>query len=90
MKDFNEKMIESIQHAILKQVQECRYVEYHHKNKKYVPDDIIEKAWLALNWEFIPSEVTKNLEQRLITVISQNMMTEAATDAKKTIVNSRS
>ena len=81
--EFETRIIESVKNAMLKQVTACQFIEYHHKNKKYVPDDIVEKAWEGLNWDFIISEVKNKLEERLINVISGNMINEAGTDAKK-------
>ena len=80
---FEEQIIKNVQHGILKQISECKYIEYHHKNKKHVPDDIVEKAWDGIDWEYVIKEVRNNLEQKLINVISGNMLTEAGTDAKR-------
>lgn len=81
--NFEEKIIQNVQNAIIKQINDCRYIEYHHKDKKHLPSDILEKAWDGLDWDKILKGVTKNLEERLINVISGNMLTEAGTDAKK-------
>lgn len=83
MNNFEEKLINQVQNTILNQISECRLIEYHHKRKKSIPDNIIEKAWDSIDWDMVVSEVTKGLEEKMIQTILQSMLTETKNDVKK-------
>jgi pimeloyl-CoA synthetase len=82
MENFEEKVQAKLQETILKQIADCRYVEYQHSQKRGVPDDIISKAWEAIDWEEVVTYVRKEIQDKVCQTIVQNMLTEVKTDVK--------
>ena len=80
--NFEEQIQNQVQKTILKQIGECRLVDYHHSNKKQIPSKILEEAWSNINWEDIITYVTKELQDKVAQTIVQNMLTEVKTDVK--------
>lgn len=83
METFEEQIIGEVKSAILQQIKDCRYIEYHHSKKKNVPENIIEKAWDSINWNDVINNVKIELQKTICATIVQNVLTEAKTDVKK-------
>ncbi|MBS9774728.1 MAG: hypothetical protein KGV59_06190 [Tenacibaculum sp.] len=79
---FEKQIEKQVKETILKQINDCRFVEYHYSNKKRVPTDIVEKAWEKINWEEVTEYVTKQLQEQVCKTIVGNMITETKTDVK--------
>jgi len=80
--NFEEQIQKQVQETILKQIGECRLVDYHHSNKKQIPSKILEEAWSNINWKDVITYVTKELQDKVAQTIVQNMLTEVKTDVK--------
>jgi NCAIR mutase (PurE)-related protein len=79
---FEEQIQQKVQETILKQIADCRYVDYHHSQKKGVPSDVVNKAWNAINWDEVVDYVRKEIQDKVCQTIVQNMLTEVKTDVK--------
>ena len=84
-KSFEETVIEMVKNTMLSQIKDCRFIEYHHKNKRYVPDDIVQNAYAEIDWEFVTKEVASQLQDHICRVVVQAMLSEAKTDVKKVL-----
>lgn len=82
MTDFEQKIMNTVHSTVLKQIQGVRFVEYHHSNKKHIPDDVINKIWDKLDWDSIIKQVAKDLNDRMAKNIVQYMLSEVKTDTK--------
>ena len=80
--NFEDQIINQVQKTILKQISDCRIIEYHHKNKKHIPDDILQKAWDGINWDEVVEYVTREIQDKVCQTIVANMLTEVKTDVK--------
>ena len=85
MSEFEEKMQRSVQNAILKQIQDCRFIDHHHSMKKGVPQSIVDKAWAEIDWDFVASEIKGILQNAICSVVVESMLTEVKTDTKKVL-----
>lgn len=79
---FDEQIQNEIKQAILKQISDCRYVEYHHSSKKQIPNDIVNKAWDCIKWDEVVDYVRKEIQDKVCQTIVQNILTEVKTDVK--------
>ena len=79
---FDDQIQKKVQETILKQISECRYVDYHHSNKRQIPNDILGNAWNSINWQEVTEFVSKELQSKVCQTIVQNMLTETKTDVK--------
>lgn len=79
---FEKKMMQSIEHTILKQIKEVYFVDRYPKYKKQVSQSLVEKVWENLDWDIIHQEVSKELQERIASNIVQSMLVELKTDVK--------
>lgn len=80
--NFEDQIQKKVQETILKQIADCRYVDYHHSNKRQIPSKILENAWNSIDWKEVTEFVSKELQNKVCQTIVQNMLTETKTDVK--------
>lgn len=85
MNDFEKETLEVIKKAFLKQIGDCRFVEYHHPQKKSIPQDIIERIWNEIDWNEVVKTVSSTLKDSIAAALVNEMLTAAKTDAKKVL-----
>jgi dihydrodipicolinate reductase len=81
--NFEDQMFEKVQQTLLKQIGDCRLIEYHHSNKRDIPEDIVQKAWASIDWDEVIKNIRNDLQDRVCQTVVQNMLTEVKTDVKK-------
>jgi hypothetical protein len=80
--NFEEQIQKKVQETILKQISDCRYIDYHHSDKRSIPAEVLENAWNNINWKEVTDFVSKELQSKVCQTIVQNMLTETKTDVK--------
>jgi len=83
MEEFANKLINDIQHSILKEVGSTKWLHIKYEDKRQIPQEFIEKAWSNVDWDLVLGNVAKNLETRICNAIVGGMETELKTDVKK-------
>lgn len=83
--NFEESIEDAVKKTILKQIGDCRFIEYHHSRKREVPSDIVAKVWSNVNWDDVVKTITPQIQDRICKVIVENMLTEVKTDVKSVL-----
>jgi len=83
MEDFATKLVNDIQHSILKEVVSAKWLNIKYEDKKQIPQEFVDKAWANVNWESVLDNVTQHLETRICNAVVGGMETELKTDVKK-------
>jgi len=82
MENFEEKVINDIQKAVLKQVATCDFLKFEYNDKRKLPDAFINKAWDSIDWDKVIEQVREKMETKICNAIIGNMETEIKTDIK--------
>ncbi|RLI68827.1 MAG: hypothetical protein DRP02_11830 [Candidatus Gerdarchaeota archaeon] len=83
MEDFTEKLINDIQHAIIKQVKQQNFIDIKYDERKKLPSGFIEKAWNNVDWDSVLEALKPEMEKRICNSVIGAMEAEIKTDVKK-------
>jgi len=83
MRDFSDKLMNDVQHAILSQVKNAEYVQIQHSDRRPLPPTFLEDLWAQVDWQAVLDEVKPKMHIRICNSIIGAMEQEVKTDVKK-------
>jgi hypothetical protein len=87
MENFEQKMSETLQRAILKGISEMRFLDYNHSNKLGIPADLVKNAFDAIDRDKIFNMVKEQIEEQIAKTIVGQLLTETSNDTKRIMSN---
>ncbi len=83
MEKFEQIMIHAIQNSILKGISETKFLDYWHKDRLSIPDDLVKEAFASIDRDKILQVVRESIEEQIAKTIVGQLLTETANDTKK-------
>lgn len=82
MSKFADDFESALRDSILKQVRDVRLVDQFPKERKRIPQEIVDRIWEQLDWDEIVRVVSEKIQDSIAASITNSMITEAKTDVK--------
>jgi hypothetical protein len=83
MENFEQRLANTIQQTVLKQIAEAQLIDKYNSPKLRIPEDILKEAFATLDKDRILQMVREQIEEQIAKTIVGQLLTETATDTKK-------
>ena len=81
--DFKERIAEAIEHSVIKELREAKFLGFDRAWKSQLPSSILKDAWDMVDYEKIKKEMSCIIEKNLAEKVMNMLAQEISTDLKQ-------